>query len=271
MYHVKEIKFEESHLTNAGAWHTLADGLLALFPEIADQPRPLAAPALARPLVRNRLAILQPKFTHPKLITSPKTQDAKKNTEIEVFTSARRTHLDLDVAAKPAVQLLPRHGLGPWHGQGDGERLHIIHQVALLVPRPSLPPSPPLTLLTFLLLGALLGLDANARIARGDAASGRGGRVRVRRTARAEPVRRRGGAGGVGGGRRVGEPGAAVEREGGVGARGEERGGVRGSRHADAGEVWVWEAAVIASEEAGVGVAATAKWGDEREEGGGDN
>jgi len=58
----------------------------------------------------------------------------------------------------------------------------------------------------------------------------------------------------------VGEPGAAVESEGGVGARGEERGRVRRSRHGDAGEVWVWEAAVIAGEEAGVGVAATVKW-----------
>jgi hypothetical protein len=51
---------EKSHLTNPGAWHTLANGLLAFIPEVADQSRPLAAPALVCPLVRDRLAFLQP-------------------------------------------------------------------------------------------------------------------------------------------------------------------------------------------------------------------
>lgn len=58
----------------------------------------------------------------------------------------------------------------------------------------------------------------------------------------------------------MGEPGAAVERKGGVGVGGQERGGVRGSRHKEAEEVRTWEAAVIAGEEPGVGIASTAKW-----------
>jgi hypothetical protein len=74
---------DKSHLTNPGAWHTLANGLLALLPEVADHSRPLVAPALACPLVRDRLAFLQPKFTHPKLITSLKPEPPKNNTEIE--------------------------------------------------------------------------------------------------------------------------------------------------------------------------------------------
>lgn len=175
-------------------------------------------------------------------------------------TSAGRTHLDLNVAAEPAVELLPRHGLGPWHGHGDRKRLHVVDQVALLVPGPPLPPPLPLTLL---LLGALLGLDTNARVARGDAASGGGGRVRFRRAAWAEPVRGWGGAGGVGGGRRLREPRVAVEPEGGIGAGGEDRGGVRWSRHGDDRSFGVWEAAVIAGGEAGLGVPETVKRGDE--------
>jgi hypothetical protein len=47
-----------SHLTNARTWHALADGLLPLLPEVAHKPRPLATPALTRPLVRNSPAIL---------------------------------------------------------------------------------------------------------------------------------------------------------------------------------------------------------------------
>jgi hypothetical protein len=55
---MQENKESRSYLTNARTWHALADGFLPLLPEVAHQPRPLAAPALTRPLVRNSPALL---------------------------------------------------------------------------------------------------------------------------------------------------------------------------------------------------------------------
>jgi hypothetical protein len=60
LYHARKSSWRKSHLTNPGAWHTLANGLLAFIPEVADQSRPLAALAFVCPLVQDRLAFLQP-------------------------------------------------------------------------------------------------------------------------------------------------------------------------------------------------------------------